>query len=498
MEINGISSSIVKSLPLSISGHFIAGKWQTYENSSQERTSYNPSTGKPLASFRPNARALNEAIAAAGEGFLAMGELNFEQRIAHTVRLARYIEKNQETLTHIMQLEGGKPFWQATEEIKRTLSYLEAVFSQKNEIEQAFLAVGRLQQNKSTVIFGRSLGLCAAYLSFSNPLTSFVSYYVATLLAGCPLIVFSSTQAALHAYLLAEMEREIALVPSAVSIIFAGFEEFRVVAQENRIKAIFYSGSKEHCDTLFSEFKGDHDRQILLQSGGKNTALVHHSADIHLAVEEICYGAFKSAGQLPSSTSRVFVDKVLLDRFKEALKERIAKMAIGPTDDLAGGKGPEMGPLYSNKAVEKFLRFQTMASREAEETWNFGKELGQHGTGGFFVSPGVHLMKKLDNSSAYQRNAIFAPDLAIYGYDSLNTVIDEINKSQPCLSLSFFGDRAILQDRAPLIKVPNLLSNIGTVEKDFTLPLALSSLGSNFYYSGIGLARYLIYPQALM
>ena len=70
-----------------------------------------------------------------------------------------------------------------------------------------------------------------------------------------------------------------------------------------------------------------------------------------------------------------------------------------------------MGPLYSKKAIDKFLRFQTMAKRESKKTllWSRTYETESNG---YFVLPGVHMIDEFDPTSAYQSNVIMAPDLS--------------------------------------------------------------------------------------
>lgn len=498
MERIGKLAKIVDALPLKIPGHFIGGKWQTYENRGQEKLSYNPSNGHVLAKFSWHNQVLGDACKSAEQAFSLLGECSFAEKVAHISKLRAYIQANEDLFIDAMRLEAGKPLWEARKECQKATDYLSYVLASKDQLMDSLLAVANLQQNSKVRIKARALGICAGYLSFTGVLTSYLTYAVASILTGCPLIVFSSTQGCLQAYLLAEMEKELMQVPGALSLVFGGYEEFRLVSAMESIRAVFYTGSKEHCDLLHTELKEDRSRQLVLQSGGKNTVLVHSTADIEQAVAEICYGAFKSAGQLCSATSRVFVYRSLLGQFKEAMLARISSMTVGRTDLFEEDQDPQMGPLYSRKAVEKFLRFQTMANREAESVWHYGAELALSQEGGFFVSPAVRYLSKVDKKSPYQRNILFSPDLAIYSYDILNHVIEDINQVEPSFSLAFFGDQSILEDRAHLFKSPNLLANKATVERDFCLPLACSALGGGLYYSGLGMARYLIYPQALL
>jgi acyl-CoA reductase-like NAD-dependent aldehyde dehydrogenase len=134
--------------------------------------------------------------------------------------------------------------------------------------------------------------------------------------------------------------------------------------------------------------------------------------------------SLRLAGQMCTSTSRVFVHRSLVHDFCAAIQHGAEQLKIDRTDlatqdrlagaELLPGHGsPHMGPLYAGEAVDRFLRFQTMARREARKSIVTGKKIPDFRRGNF-VTPGIHLMKQFDATSSYQSNVVFAPDIAIY------------------------------------------------------------------------------------
>ena len=154
-----------------------------------------------------------------------------------------------------------------------------------------------------------------------------------------------------------------------------------------------------------------------------------------------------------------------------------------------------MGPVYSKKAVEKFLRFQTMAHREARQTLKWGKAI--ENDGGYFVSPGVHHIDKFEPNSAYQGNVLFCPDIAIYDYEVLDQTIAKINNTDAPFVMSFVGDPAIINSRRHLFLAPNLQVNLPTVELEATMPLSGRLNCGDHRFGGAGLSLLLSYPQIL-
>lgn len=485
------------SYPVDWPGHWVGGSWRKKEKSGEEKISFNPSRGSKIMTFYCSRENVLEAVEEASTSFAPLQEFDFSDRAKFIKKLAYIFNEYRDLLKICLQVEAGKPAWEAAAEIDAAIQYLKWVAEHSLEIKNSLLAPA-YSESSSTKYLLQPIGVTVAYLPFSSPVNSFVLNFTGGILAGCPLIFFSSTQSALSSYLFALLAEQVKMPRGVLNIVFGGFSEFKYSLSDSRVKAIIYTGSKEHCDSLRKGNLGFRNRQMILQSGGKNAALVHSSADLNKAVKSVVYGAFRSAGQLCSSTSRVFVFRSLLPEFREILFQTLSNMKIGPTDELAShdAHGPMMGPLYSKKSVDKFLRFQTMALRDAQENIYLGKEIDVAEQNGYFVQPGVHIIKNFDDSSAYQNNILFTPDLAIYGYDILNEAVDMINKTDSCLSVAYFGDEHILRDRCHLFHSPNLIVNAPTTEIDATLPLAGRSFSGHHRYNGVGLALYLSYPQA--
>jgi aldehyde dehydrogenase (NAD+) len=275
--------------------------------------------------------------------------------------------------------------------------------------------------------------------------------------------------------------------------VFGNFTIFKEILQDRRFAAVVYKGSREHCDTIRKENMNVLDRELFIQSGGKNAVIVTESADVKQAVKVIFEGLVRSSGQLCSSTSRVFVAQDLLAPLSRLLDETLHEMIIGPTDDPSKPV-PHMGPLYAKKAIDKFLRFQTMATREAEKTISWGKAVPGNGC---FVRPGAHVFKEVDLSSAYQSNVIKSPDLAIYPYTSFDDAIQGCNKTDASLVVSIVGADESVNAKLVHFDAPHIHLNSATTESEVNLPLSGRKQSGNKRFNSLALAYYLLSPQAI-
>ena len=85
----------------------------------------------------------------------------------------------------------------------------------------------------------------------------------------------------------------------------------------------------------------------------------------------------------------------------------------------------------------KYLRFQSIAQRENCETLMRGKnlELEQEG---YFVTPSINLVRKIDANSTYQKSEVFGPNVAVYCVEELEEAIQVVNQSSYGLACSVF------------------------------------------------------------
>lgn len=487
-------------MPIPWPGHWINRTWVRDARPTLNKSTINPSRGDVLCEFACERPHLQLAVDSGLKARESMARMPLKERLTYVLKLRQALGDYQSTAQLALRIEAGKPSWEAQEDLASAIRYLEWVSDQGERIIESLAAPAKLGPSQGKVELV-PLGVTAAYLPFSTPVTTFAFYFAAAMLAGCPLIVMSSSHAVLSSLLFAYLDEQIELPPGALNILFGNFNSFKELTSSKDIAAVLYTGSREHCDLLRRESRSHVGRQLVLQSGGKNAVIVHSSADLDLAVRTVVIGATKSSGQLCSSTSRVFVYRSLKEAFSERLVAAVEGLKIGPADGrpsagVAAANDMWMGPLYSQKSVDKFLRFQTMAHRDAKTTLIWGKNLDIAGAPGFYVTPGVHALDRFDPSTAYQSNVLFGPDIAIYDYDVLDEAIDSINKTDASFSVSFMGDAEVIAERRNRIVAPNVLINLPTIEIEATLPLAGRLQSGHHRFHGPAIALYLTYPQA--
>lgn len=476
-------------------GHRYAGKYHLTK-SKVKMQSINPNNGKTLMEGDPFAE-IESLLLTCHQALPSLRDLAGTERFTLLAQFHAWLQTHETSLTRCVAIETGRPLWDVKLEYQAAKKHLGKVVGLGHDFDSYLLRMGKVSLERGDFIIN-PLGVTIAYLPFSNPIYSMVSFLTAAIIAKCPLILFSSSHTLMTSSLFSMIDSDLNLPRGLFSLIFGSFDDFRKILSDNRIAAVIYHGSREHCQTLLKEKKYAM-RQLLLHSGGKNSVIVHSSGDLDLAVKSVLFGAFRSAGQQSSTTSRVFVYRSMLQPFKERFIQALRELAIGRTDVFANvqDEGPFMGPLYSHKASEKFLRFQTMAGREAKDSWQWGKRL-DIADGGNFVCPGVHFLENFDDTTSYQSNILFCPDLAIYAYDVLDDAIRQVNQTDSPYVVSFIGDPQHFVPRRSQFVAPNLVVNLPTSDLEEYHPLVGGFTRQSHRFQDLALSLYLTRPQSLL
>jgi aldehyde dehydrogenase (NAD+) len=142
--------------------------------------------------------------------------------------------------------------------------------------------------------------------------------------------------------------------------------------------------------------------RVQLELGGKNPLVVLDDADLPAAVECALNGAYFSAGQRCTASSRFIVAAGVHDRFVEALRARMRTLQIGH----AQKKETQIGPLINQRQLGMVQRYIEVGKSEGAELVE-GGQLLERDTPGFYMQPA--LFTETRNSMRINQEEIFGP-----------------------------------------------------------------------------------------
>lgn len=322
----------------------------------------------------------------------------------------------------------------------------------------------------------------------SLPVYSLLAAALPALAAGNAVCVRPSSHCLLSGSLLASGFHQAAFPPGAIQVVYGDFEVFRRLLLTHQFHTVFYTGIEENLEQLRQDTAHQNNVRLVLCSGGKNAAYVMADASIPRAVEDIVLGACLDAGQRLESTGLVFVSKKIETEFCESLVEAVKSMPIGARADMGRRDQHVMGPLCNGRSWERFLRFQSMASRESQEVFRWGKPIDNEGEG-FFVSPGVHLMSLTQIAkSPYASHSFFGPDLCIVPVDEADEqgllgVLEHLPSTRSFALHTQSIDK--VREWAQKSRIPSILWNHPTTTINPALPLVGRGSAGSTYPTGL-------------
>ncbi len=196
----------------------------------------------------------------------------------------------------------------------------------------------------------------------------------------------------------------------------------------DRVEAITFTGSNAVGRAL--QLKAtEAGKKVQLELGGKNPAVVLADADLELAAEQVARGAFLSAGQKCTATSRVIVEQRVLEEFGDRVAALARSWPVGdPLDETT-----KVGPLSSKSQLDTVSGYLDVAEREAARVLVGG---GRPDGGGYFVEPTV--LADLPATSAVVREEIFGPVAALLPASSYEEAVALANDTPFGLTAALF------------------------------------------------------------
>lgn len=165
--------------------------------------------------------------------------------------------------------------------------------------------------------------------------------------------------------------------------------------------------------------------RIVGETGGKDFALVHSSADPDAAVAAMVRGAFEFQGQKCSALSRAYVPNSLWDGIKDNFLSEVKSITVGDVQDFSNF----MNAVIDKPAYDSIMEYVNYAKDHQDAEILAGGN-GDDSTG-FFIEPTVILTS--DPHFKTMEEEIFGPVLTVYVYepDDWTDMFDLVDKTSP-------------------------------------------------------------------
>ncbi|HEX3804797.1 MAG TPA: aldehyde dehydrogenase family protein [Solirubrobacteraceae bacterium] len=375
--------------------------------------SYNPAKPQELVSVLPTSTEadVDSAISAAQRGFAAWKQQSAVARGRVMTRAAALLRERQDDIARLITREEGKPIVEARAELANAADVLDFAAGLGPRLTGETLPSARADVTLFTE--REPLGVVAAITPWNFPVNLPAVKLGPALVAGNAVVLKPASEAAASTLAFASVLHEAGVPDDALCVVLGDGEIGARLTRSPAIAAISFTGST-HVGREVARVAAGADVRCQCEMGGKNAMIVLADADLDQAVRLVVEGAFRSAGQKCTATSRVVVERSVAERFGALLLERISTLRIGdPLDEETF-----MGPLVSQARLAAVLDAVATAQAEGARLVRGGRRVeAPQPDGGWFMEPTV--FDGVDSSMRLAQEEVFGPVLALIEADDV-------------------------------------------------------------------------------
>jgi len=402
--------------------HWIRGK--PFEGSGQRSGEvFDPATGTQTGRVGfASVEDVDEAVQAAAEAFPGWRDMPLGRRTKIMFSFRDLIERHALDIAKILTAEHGKVLSDALGEVNRGLEVIEFACGIPH------LLKGDFSENVSTSVdtfsLRQPLGVVAGITPFNFPAMVPMWMYPMAIACGNSFVLKPSEKDPSASRFCAELFAEAGLPDGVLNVINGDKVAVDRILEHPGIAAVSFVGSTPIAKYVY-ETGTRHGKRVQALGGAKNHMVVLPDADMELAADAAVSGAYGSAGERCMAVSVVVAVGDAADRLLPMIRDRIAKLQVGP------GTQPEseMGPLITKAHRDKVTSYIDQGVAEGAELVVDGRGLQVKGhPDGFFL--GVSLFDRVRPEMAIYQDEIFGPVLDVVRVPSYEEAISMVNHNR--------------------------------------------------------------------
>jgi succinylglutamic semialdehyde dehydrogenase len=477
----------------------IGGRWMEAARPEGQIESRSPADLSLLLGRHPHARSqVTQAVEEARKAAGPFAARPLAERVALVRAVGSALQRHEGELARAIALDMGKPLWDARTEVAAAVAKAQVTVEEGLALVRGFSPPGSASPGgiPAAECRFRPLGVVAVLGPFNFPVHLPNGHILPALATGNAVVLKPSEVAPQAAELYARCLQEAGVPPGVFNLVQGGPQEGALLAAHAGVDGVLFTGSWSVGQQIERANHGA-SRLLALEMGGKNAALVLADADLDKALHDACFSAFVSAGQRCTAASRVIVEGP--PARADAFAARAARLARNLTVGYPLDEGSFMGPLSSPAALRKFEAGLAHARAQAGvEVVLASGPVSPRGLRGCYATPSVHRVRRR-SGSAYEREELFGPDLAVYDAASLEEACAIGNATEYGLAASVHTRSAAAFDRClGLLDCGVVNHNAPTVGASGRLPFGGFKRSGNHRPAGLFSTLYCTAPVAIL
>lgn len=404
--------------------NFINGE-QVAPQSGEYIDNVDPSQGKVYSLIPDSSEADVEAAVAAAEQALPMwSAMSIDERSAHLARLADAIDERADELAKLESVDNGKPVWLASAvDIPRGSANLRFFSQAITQYASESHSMGDVAVNYT---LREPIGIVGCISPWNLPLYLFTWKIAPALAAGNCVVAKPSEVTPMTAFWLGKLCEQVGFPKGVLNILHGlGHKVGNAMVSHPKIKAISFTGGTT-TGAHIASVAAPKFKKLSLELGGKNPALIFADCDFEATIDTVARSSFANQGQICLCSSRIYVERPIYEKFRDALVSRVAKLTVGDPSE----KGSKQGAVVSKPHMEKVLSYIDLAVEEGGKILIGGKRKIVEGRckDGYFIEP--TLIEGLPLDCRTNQEEIFGPVVTIAPFDSDDEAIELANGTE--------------------------------------------------------------------
>jgi acyl-CoA reductase-like NAD-dependent aldehyde dehydrogenase len=399
---------------------YINGKF-TSGHSKEEISVQNPATEEIINAVpRGLPEDIDDAVQAAKAAFDPWRRMGSNERTSLLHEVATKVHEHREELVRLLTLEEGKPIPENEEEVEWVLNTFRYYAELGRHHRGSVLTSG--EPSQFNFIIKEPYGVVGCIVPWNYPLLLLAWKVAPALAAGNTVVIKPSEMTPLTALYLAEHCFD--HLPAGVLNVVTGYgnETGEPLVKHPDVPVIAFTGSLATGQRIAS-IGAPMMKKLHLELGGKDATVIAEDADPVIAAKAVAYAALLNAGQVCTSTERVYIPRRGAAKFTEAIVEQVKSLRLGSGMESTTDMGPMIGETYRAK-FEKHI--EDARSRGAKILAGGGRP--KEFTKGFFHEPTV--ITGVNHSMMIMRDETFGPAVPIMEYTTFDEAIKLTNDCQ--------------------------------------------------------------------
>lgn len=432
---------------------------------------------------------VSAAVEAARRALPGWRRTRTEERAARLRAYAAAVQSRRDAFAAAIARAIGKPLWEAKTEVDALIAKVDITLGPGLELvrEQTLPELGARVRY-------RPVGVCAVIGPFNFPAHLANGHIVPALATGNVVVFKPSERAPEVGELMAECFLEAGMPSGVFQMVQGRAEVSQALVGHGGVDAVMFTGSTRVGSAILAASARWPGRMVALEMGGKNAAIVLDDADLAHAAREVAFGAYVTAGQRCTATSRVIVERRVADELIRRLEVAARETRVGPPDAPDVFLGPVIDEAARRRALDA-----VEAARDSYEALVPARIPDTGPLRGYYLAPSLYLARAEGDAAlgVLSCEELFAPVLSVEIVDNEDQALSRANATRYGLAACVFtASRERYERLAPEIEAGVCNWNRGTVGSSSRLPFGGIKDSGNHRPAGLFSMYYCVDPVA--